>query len=151
MVRHWIKAFWKAVDDETISLFQNLFYFLLICAGTYGLLVAGGVPQAVEETMTRPFYLLWLGLNVIAPAICLLGKRLKGNFAYSGMWLQLAGDIGSFFALAAYIGAVLETSWWGRGVYAIFIVAMGFAGTMLFLARDVRRLRQVEREVRKWN
>lgn len=143
-LRRWVRSFWKAVDTETVSLFQTLFYTLLISAGVYGLLIAGEVPQIVEETMSPTYYTLWLILNVLGPLACLIGKRLKGEYAYAGYILQLAGDVGAAAAIGTYVAATLATSWWGKGIYALFIVLMGLLGTILFIARDIRRLRRIE-------
>lgn len=148
LIRHGINRFFTALDSEGVALFQVIVYAHIVLAGAYGLIVAGGTPQAVEDVMGPVSNAVWLWLCSGA-AVCLLGKMLRGNSLYAGMWLQFAGDVAVVGMLAVYVYATLETSWFGQAMFAVFLCnAIGIC-TMLLAVRDVRRLIQTERDYQR--
>lgn len=131
-------------------------YFWFAIGGVYGALI-GGAPELVEIAMGHNVYTFWIWLNIIGPVMVFFGiyrvsakdkeKHYKQPQSSSvlvkranGLWLQLLGDITVFFALSAYVVAMLVESYWGRGVYAVF----GYAGlsmcAALLVVADIRRI-----------
>jgi hypothetical protein len=147
-LRAGLHRFLTALDSEGVALFQAVVYTHIAAGGAYGLLVVGGTPQAVQDSMGPWFNTLWLWLCSGA-AVCLLGKMLRGESLYAGMWLQLAGDIAICGVLWIYVVCTFATSWWGRALFAVFIVTSIAECVALLVCRDIRRLVQVEQQYRR--
>lgn len=147
-IRRGLTRFLAALDSEGVALFQALVYLHVLVGGMYGALVAGGTPQAVEDSMGPRFNDVWLWL-CCGTLICLYGKALRGRLAYTGMILQLVGDVCVFGVLVVYVIATLLGAWWGMALFAVFIVAAIAECVALLVFRDVRRLLQVERVRRR--
>lgn len=145
-VRHGLRRFLVALDSEGVGLFQAIVYLHVVIAGMYGLLVAGGVPQAVEEAMGHAVNAVWLWL-CLGAGVCLAGKLLMRLAANVGMWMQLCGDVAALGAFASYVLATLQTSAWGKALFAVFVIAALTDCALLLVVRDVRRIVQVERQV----
>lgn len=153
--RRWISSFVQAVDKENIVLFQATYYVLIMIAGLYLLLGANSPPQNVEPVMGHVQYLMWLGLNVICPAMTLVGRRLtkraanmpagQPNPAKGAAWLQLVGDAGVWGAVMIYVVCLLATTSWGQGLYGAFFVLMGIPGGAMFTLRSLRRVSEIRR------
>lgn len=136
-LRSGLQWFWHTLDAEGVGIFQGIVYVHIgLFAGVYGLLVAGGTPQPVEDAMGPHFNAIWLWLCV-AIMTCLAGKLIKWD---AGMWLQLSGDLAAFGTLLIYIIATLESAWWGKALYAVFLTAAIWECTVLLIIRDVRRI-----------
>lgn len=144
--RSLIRQFWVAVDSEGVALFQWLFYILFIILGVYGLWIADSQPP-ITLRFAPMNITLWYWLHIVGPGSCLLGKLLRtSRLGYAGMWLQLGGDIGLAFALAAYNTGTFHAESWGRGMYGAFPLGTAtFLSVCLLTVRDVRRMRAVEK------
>lgn len=155
-LRNGLDRFLAILDGEGVALFQGVVYLHVIAAGVYLLTAArGDVPQAVEETLGKGLNSWWLWL-CLGPAVCLVGKALSARtdkramWVYlTGLWAQLAGDVFAFGALVTYTFATLETSWWGKAVFAVFVCASIADCIALLILRDIRRIDQAERVIRQ--
>lgn len=138
--------FWSAVDSESVGLFQWLFYVCFIVLGIYALTIANQQAPLTLRSMGGVNIEVWYWLNIVGPGICLFGKLLRRSvFAHAGMSLELGGDIGVAFALAAYNTATVHAESWGRGMYGAFPLGTAtFLSVCLLTVRDVRRMRRVE-------
>lgn len=132
--RRW---FWRTLDAEGVGIFQAIVYIHIgLFAGLYGLLVAGGTPQTVEDAMGPSFNAFWLWL-CLAIMTCLAGKMIRWD---AGMWFQLTGDLAAFGVLTVYIIATLSSAWWGKAMFALFLTAAIWECVALLIIRDVRRI-----------
>lgn len=146
-----LDRFLAALDAEGVGLFQAIVYLHVVTAGLYLMIGANGlVPQSVEESLGASFNAWWLWL-CLGPMVCLVGKVFCWMRAtrYAGMWMQLSGDIFGFGVFLTYVVATIGTSWWGRAVFAVFVCAAIGECVALLILRDIRRIDQVEREVRR--
>lgn len=136
-IRRWRRRFFEILDAEGVGVFQGIVYLHIgVAAGLYGLLVARGTPQPVEDAMGPHFNAIWLWL-CLAVMTCLVGKRVTWD---AGMWMQLSGDLAASFTLLVYIIATLESSWWGKALYAVFLTTAIWECTVLLIIRDLRRI-----------
>lgn len=150
-IRKGVQRFWRLLDEEGVGIFQTVVYVHVIAAGLYLLIAAKGtVPQSVDDAMGTAFNALWLWLCVGA-SVALLGKWLTvhENTRYAGFVLQLAGDLFALTAFVTYVSATFYTTWWGKAVFAVFICAAIAECIVLLVIRDVRRIGQVEKQVRR--
>lgn len=148
MKRIWAQ-FWYALDSESITLFQYILGAAFIAAGVYGVFVADTrPPQTLEVSMSTAHVNIWYWLNIAGPLCCLVGKSLHGDLTYAGRLMQLTGDGVVALVLFGYVSGTVQSETWGTGVYAAFIGAALFCCALLFVARDVRRLLEVEGRVR---
>ena len=137
-----IRKFWDVLDAEGVGIFQGIVYIHIVyihigpLAGLYGLVVAGGTPQAVEDAMGPHFNAAWLWL-CLGISLCMAGKLIKWD---AGMWLQLSGDFAASSVLLVYIIATVDSAWFGKALFAVFLVAAIFECTLLLIIRDVRRI-----------
>lgn len=140
-----LEHFWLLVDSDSIIINQMLFYGLISLGGLYNLAYSNVPIQSVEESTTSGYYIFFLWLCFLGPLACIIGKCLRGSLTYAGLWLQLAGDIATEVIFWAYIGAIISTTWWGKANFAAFLALACLIGVNVFIARDIRRLRNVER------
>lgn len=150
--RQWrggVDKFWNVLDAQIVGPFQVIVYVHIIAGGLYGLLIAGGTPQAVDDSMSDFDNQLWLYLCPAA-ALCLIGKACRGDLLYAGAILQLVGDLAAFGATVIYNVAVFDTSYWGQPLFAVFILVAIAECVALLIVRDIRRLYRAERRVRSW-
>ena len=125
------------LDAEGVGIFQAIVYVHIgLFAGLYGLLVAGATPQVVEESMGPVWNGCWLWM-CLAIMTCLVGKLVRHD---SGMWMQLSGDFAACVVLLVYIVATLNSAWWGKALFGVFLAAAIFECTLLLIVRDVRRI-----------
>ncbi len=135
--RQWKDWLFRVLDNEGVGIFQAIVYVHIgLFAGLYGLLVAGGTPQTVEDAMGGGFNGIWLWL-CLAIMTCLAGECIKHD---SGMWMQLSGDLAASIVLLVYIVAIFDSSWWGKALFGVFLAAAIFECTLLLITRDVRRI-----------
>lgn len=156
-IRRQTSRFLASLDDEKIGGFQIMYYWLILSAGMYLLVVASGPPQLIDDTLDSPYYEGWLLLNIFGPIATLVGKRMtttasgkephEKNSAVPGAWLQLTGDLMVWGAICIYILCVFNTQEWGRGIYGAFFVLMGVPGGFMFTLRSWRRIRQIRQRV----
>lgn len=131
------RRFFTILDAEGVGIFQSIVYVHIgLLAGLYGLLIAGGTPQAVEDSMGPHFNGIWLWL-CLAITLCLAGKRVHWD---AGMWMQLSGDLAASFVLLIYIIATIDSAWYGKALFAVFLVAAIWECTLLLIIRDIRRI-----------
>lgn len=106
------------LDSDTVRHYQTIVYIGYIVAGVQSLAL-GSPPNAVAQSMGRSTALVWTLLVIVAPAMSLLGQwRTR---AASSLWLQLAGDSAVTFATAAYVMAVLQSTWFARATFAAWM------------------------------
>lgn len=148
--RRWrslVDRFWSAVDSESVSPFQWLFYMAFGIGGLYDLVMRVPPAHVDPHAMAMPSYHMWLWLNALAPPIALVGKGLHGNWTYVGMWMQLTGDVGVTGALASYLAGEFAVIGLGEGNYSVSMSIAATMATGMLTLRDVRRLVQVERRL----
>lgn len=157
MIRRRLPTLWHkliaVLRNEAIVALQTMYYVMIIIAGVYLALAANAPPQNVEPVMGHPQYEAWLGLNILCPAMTLIGRRLgrvaanvapgSPNPAKGAAWLQLFGDIGVWGAVTIYVLCVIETTDWGAGLYGAFFAFMGVPGGALFTLLSTWRLMQI--------
>jgi glycopeptide antibiotics resistance protein len=141
--------FWAVLDRESIILNQMLFYVLICLHGLFCLLFAGFGSQVLREATSPGYYVFWMWLCFAGPLCTIVGKAARGVFTYTGMWMQLLGDVATWMIFLCYIGAIYDTDSWNKGSFAATLAICCMFGTPLFIARDVRRLHQVERIVKR--
>lgn len=130
-------TFFRILDAEGVGIFQGIVYIHIgLFAGLYGLLIARGTPQAVEDAMGPVFNGVWLWL-CLGIMMCLIGKRVHWD---AGMWMQLSGDLAASFVLLVYIIATIHASYFGKAMFAVFLAAAIWECTVLLIVRDVRRI-----------
>lgn len=141
-----LARFWALIDSETVRLYQAVMYTCYAFAGIY-MASYGRPPSTVQRAMGEWAHTTWVVLMVTCPLLVLLGARFFNRDSgarnrYSGLWLQLGGNLGVTLALAAYVASVLKSPWWGTGVFAVW----GYAGLTIcnavIVLRDARRIRQ---------
>jgi hypothetical protein len=137
----------EMVDSRTVRLFQAIMYFFFFLNGAYAAFFAEPV-SVVDKAMGTATYDIWVWLNVICPVMVAFGcwlTRPRGptgltRKATNGLLLQVFGDLGMTFTLAAYWMSILASSWWGKGTTALW----GYMGLSLCAALltvgDIRRL-----------
>lgn len=154
-IKDGFDRFLAALDSEGVGIFQAIVYLHLAAGGAYCALIARGVPQAVEDAMGHHVNTVWLWL-CIGCAVCMVGKILSGRpdrrkfwVHTTGLHLQLAGDIAALGAFAGYVLATMQSEYWGKVLLAAWLVA-GLADCAgLLVMRDIRRIGQAERMVRR--
>lgn len=151
-IRKGIERFLDALDSEGVALFQAVVYLHLALAGLYCLVFAGGAPTAIAAALGPVYNSVWLWLCV-SPIICLAGKLLSHKVSSvwaftSGLYLQLAGDIGAAGAFGGYVVSTFQENPWGKAMVAVFIFQSLAWCALLLCWRDIRRIRQAERAVR---
>lgn len=124
-----------------------LFYVLISLHGFVSLIYGNTGSQVMEQASSPGYYIFWMWLGFAGPLITIIGKSARGTFAYAGMWLELAGDIATWFIFVCYVGAIFDTDYWARGSFAGILATACLLGTPLFIMRDIRRLKQVEVKV----
>lgn len=162
-IRRTVKTRWRrfaaALDSESVTTFQTMYYVLIVTAGLYLWLVARIPTQALEETLGSIAYSAWLALNIICPAMSLYGRRLftvasrikpgEPNPGLLGAWLQAIGDSGVWGAISIYVACIINTSYWGQSLYASFFVLMGVPGGFMFTLRSWRRICQINARAKR--
>lgn len=146
--RHGIERFFQILDSEGVALFQAIVYAHLAIGGLYCAFISRSVPQAVEEAMGPAMNVVWLWM-CIGCTVCLLGKRMPPSHAYLGLWLQVAGDVFAFGAFGSYVLATMQTSYWGKNLLAVWVIAALADCALLLVIRDLRRIGQIEQRVRR--
>lgn len=135
-----LARFWQLIDSETVRLYQAVMYTCYCAAGVY-MASFGRAPSTVQQAMGMHAHYTWIGLMMACPLIVLVGTRASNR--WTGLWLQLGGNLGIVAALAAYVTAVLQSPWWGTGAFAVW----GYVGLTICTAgiilRDGRRIHQV--------
>lgn len=148
-LRYRWEEFFDRLDSEGVRMYQNFFYYILALAGAYCLVIAQGPPSSVSAAWGHGYFIAWCVMGMFSPIISILGSKMKGQQAYTGMILQLTGDLGTAITLGSFVLAVFLTFDWGQSTYATFSVFSAFLCTILFIVRDIRRMIQVEK-VKKW-
>lgn len=149
VVRGVVGRFWAAVDSESVWLFQGLIGTAFIVCGLVGIFVAHGALPLTWTMSTLNSY-LWYGLLVGGPITSIFGKLVsKTDIAYGGMWCQLTGDVTLIPVLTAYLLGALQAEPLGQGGFSVYLAAALLIGGVLFIVRDVRRILQVERRVKR--
>jgi hypothetical protein len=150
LTRRLIDRFWSLVDSEDVGLFLYVFGVGFILAGAYGIVVADlQPPLTLKGPMSTMSVDIWYWLNILGPLVSLTGKSLRGNFIYTGMWLQLSGDITVTLALLAYVAGTVQVESWGKGAYGAFLGTAFCISAGLLVTRDLRRLRAVEKRLKQ--
>ena len=131
--------FRQLIDSETVRLYQAVMYTCYLFAGIY-MASFGRAPSTIQQAMGAHAHYAWIGLMIACPLLVLLGTRVPNK--WSGLWLQLGGNVGVVTCLATYVAAVLQSPWWGTGVFAVW----GYVGltvcTAAIILRDGRRIHQ---------
>ncbi len=147
MYRRQARAFLYLLDHEKVELQQTIFYVFMIIDGLYNTFAVSVPVQIIEESLgTVPWaYSAFLAMCILGPALSLLGKRMKGDNAYTGAWCQLVGDIGVFGTTTTYVAATIYTQYWGKGNFAGLFVAASALGSLFFIIRGIRRIAKKDR------
>lgn len=148
-LRTRMAKFWEVLDRESIILNQMLFYVLISLHGLFCLITNGLGSQVLRDATSGSYYEFWMWLCFAGPLFTMVGKRSRKSFAYTGMWMELIGDFSTWLIFLCYIAAIYDTDAWNRGSFAATLAICCMFGTPLFIVRDIRRLRQVERIVKR--
>lgn len=160
---HWLRVrlreFLVDLDEGKIRSYQTMYYVLITVAGVNLMFVADEPPQMLQDSLGPQYYAAWLVLNLVCPPMALFGRWITSraakkppgqpNSAYGAAVLQLAGDGGVWGAIIVYVACVINTTWWGQGLYGAFFVLMGVPGGFMFALRSARRLLQIKRRERR--
>ena len=151
--KHYVSSRWRyfmdLVDSDSIIVNQMLFYVLISMNGLFSLLTIHAGSQVVQDATSPGYYVFWLWLTFLGPLITIIGKLCRGHWAYTGLWLQLAGDISTWAIFVCYISAMIDTESWSRGSFAATLAMCCLLGTPIFVLKDFRKLRLVEARVRR--
>lgn len=145
------KALMEVIDSRTVRLFQAIMYFFFLLNGVYAAFFSEPV-SVVDVAMGSLTYAMWVWLNILCPVLVIAGcwmalprpGRVPGGKltrrTTNGLLLQVFGDLGMTFTLAAYWVSILYSAWWGKGTSSLF----GYAGlsvcAALLVVGDIRRL-----------
>jgi hypothetical protein len=142
--RRSLRFFWQALDSRDVIYFQILYYVVFCIAGIYGVFIAkGAAPLTLEGFFSHVSVGLWYWLNIIGPAMGLLGTALERSRLEdsSALGFEISGNVMFGLSLMAYMVATFQVESWGRGMYGAFPLAtVSFASTALLVVRDVRWL-----------
>lgn len=142
-LHQWWVWWWITVDTGG-TLCQTVLYPFLWASGVY--MLATDAPTTVRNELSGNVHWVWIGLLVICPVTCLAGQLARNQ--YTGRRLQLWSNLGITFALGAYVAAVVQASWFGRGLFAVYLAAGMSILTLCITIRDVRRLRTIRAHAR---
>lgn len=148
-VRKGFRKFWDILDSEAVAPLQAVFYFFFIVGAVYLLACTSTPIEAIEKAMGRAVSTGWAVTLIGGPALWMVGRRMRTDLAYVGMWAQFIGDVTAGGALTVYTWAVLDDKKWGEAVFAPFISIPTIICIVLLTVRDVRRIVQVEQQVRR--
>lgn len=84
----------------------------------------------------------WIAVDT-GGALCQTVLYPLARNQYAGRQLQLWSNLGLTFALGAYVTAVVQASWLGRGLFAVYLAAGVSILTLCITIRDVRLLRTI--------
>jgi hypothetical protein len=149
--RRLLNQFWAVLESESVNSFQAMYYAIFCMAGLYGVFIANGSPPlTLVGVMSHISIQLWYWLNIIGPAMGLLGMAVKRTqFSYPGVWAMAGGNIMFGMSLLAYMIATFQVESWGRGMYGAFPLATAsFVSTFFLVIRDVRRIILTETRLR---
>lgn len=157
-IRRTDKFLARHLDEEGVVFFQVFVYLHMAVAGLYGLFIARGIPAGLSSEIP-PHSLaqtIWLWLFVFG-ALTLTGRvlvscRYAGNRAsiYTcGAWLQFTGDLAMAWGFLGYVIASWGGVYWGKESVAAFGFAAYFWCAFFLVVRDIRRIMQAERAVRR--
>lgn len=129
-------------------------YWIAICLwGVYGTFFA--VPNTViEPVMGHWVYNIWIWACIIAPASAMLGMLLvrrlrpsaKGKDRFFGEAMQMGGNVGIGFVLAAFEYSAIVGTPWGRGSMSVFLVVPYILGCTFLALRNALELYEAEWE-----
>ena len=138
----------RLLDAESVRPYQTTVYSAYIIAGLQNLAM-GVPPGAVTQAMGHAIALIWSALLIIFPVATMLGLWISKRGWPSGLWMQTAGDLGVVWASAAYAVAIFQATWAQRASFAAWIaIAVGVCALGMVI-RDVRRIRQAGRLVKR--
>lgn len=139
-----LNRFWEVLDADNIILFQAVFGAAFILCGLNGLFISHfQAPLTLKGQMGQTYVALWYGLLVLGPLACLVGKSLHNRLIYAGHLLQITGDVTVALVLLAYITGTVQSEPIGHGGFGAFGGMAFFVSALLFITRDIRRLRAV--------
>lgn len=153
-LRPLVARFFGVLDSEGVVFFQTLVYLHLAAGGAYCAFVVGGVPDTINEALGSAFNTawLWLCIGVVGNSA---GKLMSYRSSHrvwvftTGLYLQLAGDLAALGAFGGYVVSTVQESPWGKALIAVWVFA-ALAECAFFLCwRDIRRIAQAERAVRR--
>ncbi|SDD58027.1 hypothetical protein SAMN04488581_2587 [Mycolicibacterium neoaurum] len=146
--------FLTILDSEGVALFQTIVYVHLAVGGLYCAVIAGGLPPALEQVLGAHFNTIWLTL-CMAVTICVVGKVMSMSVVErfwvrtTGLYLQFVGDVAAAGAFYGYVFSTIQESYWGKAVVAAWVLAALGDCAALLAWRDVRRIRQEEKRIRR--
>lgn len=140
-MRHRLEGAWPRLRTLIIhggTLCQVLLYPFIFIAGMYMIIAAP--PNSVAEEMGTHVQYFWTWLSAVCPVLTLVAYLLRrSSFGDFALPISIGANAGLTLALGAYICAVVQASWIGRGLYATFLIV----GVTLIIAaiawRDVLR------------
>ncbi|MCR8897314.1 hypothetical protein NWF34_10170 [Gordonia sp. GONU] len=140
----WLEVAWPRLRHLIVhggTLCQIVLYPCIFIGGLYMLITSA--PNVVEEEMGGVAQSAWIWLSVACPVLTLvayLARRSSGWIGDLGPGLGIGANVGLTFALTSYVAAVLQASWIGKGMYALWPF-IGFTMLVGLIAlRDVLRL-----------
>ncbi|WP_288436738.1 hypothetical protein [uncultured Gordonia sp.] len=137
-VHYWWLWWWATVDTGG-TLCQAVVYPFLWVSGIY--MAVTSAPTTVRAEIGGTVHWVWIALLIVCPMTCLVGELLPDK--YTGRQLQLWSNVGITCALGAYVSAVVQASWLGRGLFAVYMASGLMVLTACISVRDARRLRAI--------
>lgn len=152
--------FFVDLDHESVRGFQVMYYWFIIGAGLYLALFAEGAPEPIAVSLGHPFYEGWVALNIICPAMTLIGRRMfrkvgkntipgAPNNSRAAASLMFGGDGGVWGLILVYTACLFNATHWGQPLYVTIYFLMGVPGGFMFTLRSWRRLRQIKSRERR--
>lgn len=148
-MRRWLEVAWLRLRHLIVhggTLCQIVLYPCIFIGGLYMLITSA--PNVVEDEMGAFAQHAWIWLSVVCPVLTLasyLARRNHGWLAELGPGMGIGANVGLTLALTSYVSAVVQASWIGKGMYALwpFIGLTILVG--LIAVRDVLRLVDLNR------
>lgn len=140
-MRRWLEGAWPRLRTLIIhggTLCQVLLYPCIFIAGLYMIIAAP--PNVVAEEMGTHVQYFWTWLSAACPVLTLVGYLLRrSSFGDFALPISIGANTGLTLAVGAYVCAVVQASWIGRGLYSTFLIV----GVVLIIAaialRDILR------------
>ncbi|MEH3135334.1 MAG: hypothetical protein PGN30_10075 [Mycolicibacterium neoaurum] len=141
--------FLAILDSEAVAPLQAVFFAFFIVGAGYLLLFTVAPIESIEKSLGETISNIWAGTLVGGPLTWMIGRRMRNELAYVGLWMQCIGDFITGGAMLVYTSAILSETPWGKGVFSPSISTPTMLCIWLLTFRDIRRIIMVEKRVRQ--
>lgn len=136
------------IDSESVRHYQNVIYAAYVFAGIHSLV--SNPHTTVTRVMGETADTLWTWMLILCPLIAFAGMWVRRT-NISGLWLQLAGDIGFAVATWSYVAAIVQATYAKQATFSAWLGAAIGLCALGVIVRDVRVLRTVTVRVNELN